>query len=110
MEKDINYFDFRPSKMKLVLDGIGFESEESRMESPNSKSTFQKSNDLDTDTGTTSYWSDYTIDTSSNEDDSQAFGNYFPWVNTNNLLVINVWKIGYPMGKLEVGKIGCPLS
>lgn len=95
---------------KTDLDGIGFESEESRMESPSkSNSTLQKSTDVETDSGTTSYWSDYSTD-SSVEDDSQTFGNYFPWVNTNNLLVINVWKIGYPMGKLEVGKIGCPLS
>ena len=67
--------------MKLILDGIGFESEESRIESLKSNSTFQKSNDLDTDTGTTSYWSDYTVDTSSDEDNSQPFGKYFPWVN-----------------------------
>ena len=79
--------------MKLVLDGIGFESEESRIECPNSKSTFQKSDDLDTDTGTTSYWSDCTVDTSSDEDNSQAFGNYFPWVN------IGLGKIG------KVGKM-----
>ena len=66
---------------KTDLDGIGFESEESRMESPSkSNSTFQKSNDVDTDTGTTSYWSDFSID-SSNDDDLQSFGNYFPWVN-----------------------------
>lgn len=67
--------------MKLILDGIEFESEESRIESLKSNSTFQKSNDLDTDTGTTSYWSDYTVDTSSDEDNSQPFGKYFPWVN-----------------------------
>ena len=68
---------------KTDLDGIGFESEESRMESPKSSSTLppvQKSNDVDTDTGTTSYWSDFSID-SSNDDDLQSFGNYFPWVN-----------------------------
>ena len=82
--------------MKLILDGIGFESEESRIESLKSNSTFQKSNDLDTDTGTTSYWSDYTVDTSSDEDNSQPFGNYFPWVN---------------MGKIEkVGENGRSLS
>ena len=64
---------------KTDLDGIGFESEESRMESPKSYSV-QKSNDLETDTGTTSYWSDFSND-SSNDDDLQSFGNYFPWVN-----------------------------
>ena len=71
--------------MKPVSDGIGFESEESRIESLKSNSTFQKSNDLDTDTGTTSYWSDYTVDTSSDEDNSQPFGNYFPWVNIGKI-------------------------
>ena len=69
--------------MKLILDEIGFESEESRIESLKSNSTFQKSNDLDTDTGTTSYWSDYTV--SSDEDNSQPFGNYFPWVNMGKI-------------------------
>ena len=81
-------FDWRPSKIKPVSDGIGFESEESRIESLKSNSTFQKSNDLDTDTGTTSYWSDYTVDTSSDEDNSQPFGNYFPWVNIGKIGVI----------------------
>ena len=83
MKSGINCFDFRPSKMKLVLDGIGFESEESRIESPNSISTFQKSNDVETEnTGTISYWSDFSFNTgSSDEDNSQAFGKYFPWVN-----------------------------
>ena len=65
---------------KTDLDGIGFESEESRMESPSKSNSLQKSNDVDTDTGTTSYWSDFSID-SSNDDDLQSFGNYFPWVN-----------------------------
>ena len=74
------------------------------MESSNSKSTFQKSNDLDTDTGTTSYWSDYTVDTSSDEDNSQAFGNYFPWVN------IGLGKIGRVGKNGKVGKSGRSLS